>query len=170
MGTVPTFPTGTAVTQHDLLWWLQYRPLCDAYQASTQSVAATTWTPVTLDTNVIDRDSGHTAGTATYTIGNTLGRYRVSAMVALAPGTSDQYQAKLVLNGSSDVPGSIVTVTSVAAGTDPAVCLYIPPRTVVSTSITDTVQLQCWSGTGGANTVATGAMQSSMFVEYVGNN
>ena len=167
MATVPTFMTGTALTQADLMWWIQSRPVTDLYQGTAQTGIVTgTWTAVTLDTEGVDRDNGHSGSSGRYIVGNTFGKYRVSGAVAFAGGSVCQLQAKLSFNGV-DVPGSVI---SVEPGGVAAVTVVIPPRVVTSTSAPDYVELQCWQGSGASmNLTVSGGFQSHMLIEYLGS-
>ena len=164
MGTPPTF-TG-AVAQTDLLWWQQSRPLAYIYQTVAQaSVPSSTWTAVSLDTELVDRDGGHSGTTGQYTVGLTYGWYWVSAVVAFDNTGGTSRGAQIVLNGTP-VPGGVISIPMAAPGT-----VAIPPVLVHSTSSGDYIELQCYQDSGSAiNLLVSGGECSALSVEYAGTS
>ena len=165
MGTVPTFTTGTAAVQSDLAWWIQSRPLAYVYQTTQQTgVASSTWTPVNLQTALVDRDSGHYGSSGRYTIGLTLGYYIVSGAVAFTGTGGSTRAARLVLNGTA-VNGATVTIPAAGDCT-----VVIPPTLAHSTSAGDYVELQCYQDSGSAMSLqVSGGLLTQLFVEFAGN-
>ena len=163
MSTPPTFTGGA--TQTDLLWWQQSRPLAYLYQSTAQTgVASTTWTAVALQTALVDRDGGHSGSSGQYTVGLTLGIYRVSGAVAFDGTGGTERSARLVLNGTP-IPGSLVQLPAAGPCT-----VTIPSVEVISTAPGDYVELQCQHDAGSPlNLLVVSGQASQMRVEYTGN-
>lgn len=167
MGIPPVFATGTSIPQADLRWWIASRPYCYAYQSTPQTGVPTgTWTPVWLQSQTIDRDGGHVGGSSgRYTIGLTFGRYEITGAVAFTGPGGTTRQARLVVNGTV-VPGSLTQLP--VAG---AVSLILPAVEVVSTTLTDYVELQCYHDAGSSLALGVAAgYASQMRVKYIGTN
>lgn len=164
MGTVPTF-SGAAV-QADLAWWIQTRPFAYAYQTTAQTaVPASTWTPVSLQTNLIDRELGHSGSSGRYTVGLTNGVYLASGVVAFAGTGGTTRMARFVVNGTV-VDGSVMSFPAAGPVTVP-----IPPVPVESASPGDYVEMQCWhDASGPIDLLVSGGIQSQMCVVFEGTN
>ena len=161
MGAVPTF---AFPTQSDFLWWQTGRPLAYLYQTTAQTaVPSSTWTAVSLQTALIDRDSGHVGTSGRYTHGLTLGWYEVSGLVAFSGTGGSTRSARLVLNGSV-VDGSLVNLPAAGPCTVP---LLAAP--VHSTSPGDYIELQCYHDAGSPiDLIVSGGECSQMFVKFAG--
>jgi hypothetical protein len=121
MGTVPAIPTfqagqvvssanmnllGTAIT-----WRLSGRPLAQCQQLSAQSIANTTVTALTWDTNLENRDSMWSSGSNSRLTVATPGIFLAAANVTYAAASGGARQIWFrVTTGSSNPAGSGVTI------------------------------------------------------------
>ena len=145
----------------------------------TQAVAQTGWVSastndITFTTEVLDRDGQHSTASNTHrvVIGNTLGWYRVSGVVVFAGNTAATLlRANISLNGTA-VNGSYVSL-GVAAATlsSSATALSTNSVLVQATTATDWVSLQglVTAASGTLGTAVSGAVTSSLTVEWVGS-
>lgn len=146
------------------------KPVCLAYQTATQSLTTSTFTAITMDSEVIDTDGQHSTSTNTsrIVIGNTLGWYRVSGAVAYAgSGAGNGRRVRLLANGGAS--GVIGGHGSIAPGGTGFTMCYLAPVLVQATLSTDYIELQGWQDSGGALlTLNNSQMESFLFAEYVG--
>ncbi|WP_329143419.1 hypothetical protein OIU91_05875 [Streptomyces sp. NBC_01456] len=127
-------------------------PVFAGYQGTVQSVSTGTFTPLTIDTEVIDSDGGHstTTNTSRYTA-TVPGTYLVLGTAAWAANATGYRRTSIALNGTR-VPGSSVgsdATTSVLAGNSTSTI-------VVLNGTTDYVEVHASQSTGSAlNTSVT---------------
>jgi len=148
-------------------FFIYNRPLCIAKQTVSQSLATGTFTPITMDTEVLDRDNQHSTVTNTdrVVIGNTLGWYRVSGTVAYNGGAVGTRIASVYLNGLLTQNTAYTRVVANASFT----CVGVT-AIVQATAAGDYVQIVGWQDSGGAlsTTVASGIF-GSITVEWIGS-
>lgn len=177
MATLPSFRTwvtGEIVTAAELnsnvrdagnffLSW----PVFEGRQTVAQSLTNNTSTPITLDTEDIDTDNGHSTVTNTSRyVGATAGRFEVCGKVGFASNATGTRVAWLAKNGTA-INGSGTQVSAAAGG---AVTLLPTPRmTVTLNGTTDYVEVLGVQTSGGAlNTDVTTLDQSILSVRMVG--
>jgi len=137
---------------------------------SQAAFAASTWTDITFDAEVLDLDGQHStvSNTARVNIGNTLGYYLVCGVVlwqSNASGTSRR--ARLAKNGAA-LNGSFAKA---AVGDGAIVSSVTPTMVVQSTAATDYLTLQGWhDATSSIGTVVTGEARSSLTVLFLRGN
>ncbi|MFD9564338.1 hypothetical protein [Streptomyces sp. NPDC059994] len=92
------------------------RPLFNGYQSSAQSISNNTWTSLTIDTEELDPDGGHSTVTNTnrYTI-QVAGTYLLLGMSAFAANVTSVRGCRLGLNGAV-IRGSHVQQQTSSAG------------------------------------------------------
>ena len=178
MATLPTTPTaatvGSKVTASNWNSQVQLpeeffrlnRPLCVLKQTVTQSLATATVTPITFDTETLDRDGQHSTATNTdrVLIGNTLGWYRITGSVAYAGNATGDRRAIVLLNGGQN-SGYTIIHPSTAGLISVNVVGYVQ-----ATASTDYVTLGGYQSSGGAlSTSVSGAFASYLTVEWIGS-
>lgn len=182
MATVPVVPTkavGDLVLAAD---WNDYvkgvrdfliagKPVAVAKQTVAQSGwTSATYTAVTFTTEDLDRDGQHStvSNTSRFTIGGTLGWWRLSGVVTITGNTNTTLaRAGFALNGS--IIGG--TVSSIApASTSNALAIATHAMLVEATAAGDYVELMGWvtAGAGTLGTNVTGTFQSGVCLEYLG--
>lgn len=141
-------------------------PVCEARQTIVQSLATGSGTAISLDTNEIDTDGGHSTVTnnSRYTA-KTQGRFMFSGGVGYATSGAGSRWAYWSINGtalngaSQSLPGNVLRLAA-------------PTMSGFFNGSTDYLELFALQNTGGAlNTdVGTGALgyQSRMSVRMVG--
>jgi hypothetical protein len=178
MATLPSFRTwvtGEIVTAAELnsnvrdsgnffLSW----PVFEGRQTVAQSLANNTNTAITLDTEDVDSDNGHSTSTNTsrYTAA-TAGRFEVQGKVGFASNATGTRVAWCAKNGTA-INGSGVQMSPAAGG---AVSLMATPRmTVFLNGSTDYVETLALQTSGGAlNTDVVTLDQSILSVRMVGS-
>ena len=121
MGTIPAVPVfpaglpaqGTAMQSlcTALTWCLSGRPLARLQQAVVQSVANATFTAITWDTKIVDRDSGWAAGANTRYTAQTPGIYLLAANVSWANNSTGNRSMYFQVTTSTNNPaGAGVTI------------------------------------------------------------
>jgi hypothetical protein len=176
MGTVPSEDTVTAGTtataayankniRDAVNWFVTSRPVCLARQTVLQAVATATWTSVTLDSESVDRDGGHSTVTNTsrYTSA-TAGWYYASGVVGFAANATGFRATRWAINGT-DVPGSYnFTQPWTGAASVTAVGM------LVFLNSGDYLELQCEHNIAGSlNTNVTSNQGSSMSLWWIGS-
>lgn len=152
--TVPSAATvspGTFIT--GALWnsnvqasvsYLTLPPLFSGYQATSQSVASSTWTSLTIDTTVIDSDGGHsnTINPSRYTA-TVPGTYLAIGTVGWVGATTGYRRCRLTLNGNP------IYATAVGSDAVNSVLSGQCTSTVVSLNgTTDYIEVQAAQSTG----------------------
>lgn len=146
------------------------KPVCQVSQATTQSIASSNLAPISFDAETLDTDGQHSNVTnnTRVLIGQTLGWYRCSGIVAFGAATGARRGVEVALNGVS-VNGSQVFVTGTT--TAQFIGVPMPPFWVEATSASDYVELRGFQDTGGAcPTAVSGGFRSSFTVEWVRKN
>lgn len=92
--------------------------------SATQSTTSGSWTSITLDTNDVDRDNGHSTVTnpSRYT-SHTTGYYEVNAIISWASNSTGARATKLIVNGANvagravswQAAASLITASAVTA-------------------------------------------------------
>lgn len=147
-------------------FWLA-RPLAILRQTVAQSIPNAAWTDITMDTEDIDRDGGHSTvtNTARYT-SPTAGYLMLSGGVSYAANATGYRGARFALNATQTNYSAVVlmTVTVAATVTD------VPARTIIQpvNGTTDYVTVQGVQNSGGAlNTAVSAGDQPYMTVLWV---
>lgn len=184
MGTVPVVPvfqagtvvagaTGTNNMQAlctALTWCLTGRPLARLQQAVAQTFTTATYTAVTWDTKIVDRDTGWSSGSNTRYTAQTPGIYLVSANIAWASNSSNlRAQYFQVTTGSNNPYGAAVTIpfgfaSLPAAGNSGTVSQALTPYLYVN----DYLQVFAYQNSGGnLNSFVTGIEAMFFTIEHV---
>lgn len=172
MATVPALPsivggilpTSTQSQIVQAVSFLFNRPSAELRQATVQSIANTTWTPLTFDASDFDNAGGHNNVTnnSRYTA-QYAGWYLLGGAYATAQNATGQRGAKWTINGS-DLTGSGIFMPAISASGD-----VIPARTKqVFLNVGDYVELNAWqNSTAALNTdVSVNYIQSSMSILF----
>ena len=146
-------------------FFIYNRPLCITRQSVAQVIATATYTPITMDAETLDRDNQHSTVTNTdrVVIGNTLGWYRVSGVVAFPGNATGTRIAAIYLNGAAVQTG----YTRIGAN---ASFSCVPVTAIVqATASTDYVQCIAWQDSGVSLTTSVSGAWSSLTVEWIGS-
>ncbi|MEU0940095.1 hypothetical protein [Embleya sp. NPDC005971] len=138
----------------DGLTFLLNPPLFVAAQASTQSVANTTWTAITLGTVTADTYGG--AGSSSYTV-TAAGWYTVCGTVSYASNSTGARGTQIYKNGSP-VTGHGAFV---APPSGSSVCTVSTPTRDVQLSVGDVVDVRAYQSSGGSLSTFLNADQAS---------
>ncbi|MEU1800909.1 hypothetical protein [Streptomyces sp. NPDC019937] len=138
-------------------------PRFRGYQNSAQSISNGTFTSITIDTEVIDSDGGHSTSTNTsrYTC-QVAGTYAVGGSVCFPANSTGSRGVRLAVNGSSvqGVASLIPAATGNSCGTQVA--------TILSLSVGDYVEIQGYQTSGGAlNTATASDLASQLWALWV---
>lgn len=154
--TVPSIPTevpgnfDTAAlynaTTGALGSFLTAPPVFNAYQASAQSIANNTFTPATLDTEILDSEGGHSTVTNTSRyVFQVAGLYLCFGMAAFATNATGTRASKFIVNGSTATIGaeSLYLPATTASSTAPTIAF-------IQANVNDYVELNIFQNSGGA--------------------
>lgn len=172
MATIPVIPTEapgnfntSALWNANVFGGLNYllNPVrFKAYSSTAQSIAnGTSSTTLTLDTEIIDTDGGHSTVTNTsrYTA-QTAGLYYVSGYCCIGPTTGSTTGTRTIqifLNGGG------VTGSAVQAAPSPLNGTGVFTATLVQMNVGDYVEIAFWQNSGGSqSTSTTNALVSTM--------
>lgn len=139
-------------------------PQCLAYQTSSQSIAASTWTSVALDSTGADTDGGHSniTNNSRYTC-QVPGVYWVYGSVTYANNTTGVRAARIAKNGT--VVQCSEGYFSQASGLIGQSALASAPVSLVAG---DYVELQGFQSSGGSlSTVVNSEVASNLWVFFV---
>jgi hypothetical protein len=114
----------------DAVSYLINPPVCNAVQATTQTIGSGLWTPLTLDTTIVDTYGGHSNTTNnSYYTAQVAGWCLVSAAVAWAGNTTGYRGIRILHNGTTSVAGGASEIANngnnVTALASPAVIMYL---------------------------------------------
>lgn len=144
------------------------KPIFFGYQATAQSIPNNAFTAVSLDSESVDSDGGHSTSTNTSRyVFQVAGRYRVHGIASFTANATGIRAVKLNVNGSGVVISSeqIVLPTGSVAST---VLTSVP----VLAAVGDYVELLVYQNSGAAlNTVSNASMDyvTSLAVEFTSN-
>jgi hypothetical protein len=172
MATIPTIPTEapgnfwtSALWNANVLGGLNYlfAPVrFKAYSSASQAIpTGTAPNPLTLDTEIIDSDGGHStvSNTSRY-VCQTAGLYHVSGSVCIAVNGTGSRTILVLVNGTA-VTGSMIQGSP--QSTNGA---SVFTATTVQLAVNDYVEIACWQNSGGSLgtsvTAVTGAVNSTM--------
>jgi hypothetical protein len=162
---------GDTITQtllngiRDALNWGQQPPDLVAYQNTAQSIPNTSWTPVALDTNILDSYSGHstTTNNSRYVCQTgAAGWYTVCGIVAYSPNSTGFRTARLQVNGSPILGGAgyLANDGSVEVG-------IVTPTRDLYLNVGDYVEVAAYQSSGGAlNTQLDVDLRSAFWVRF----
>jgi hypothetical protein len=162
---VPAFTTGTALTQADLSYMINAKPLFMAFQTVSQSLTSGASVPITFTTEVIDRYNMHStsSNTSRVVIGLELGWYRVTGIAHFSTTTSGTGQSVTINKNGSIITGTVKTMFAI--GINPT---YVTTEAFVQSTIsTDYIELVASSGVT-TTTLVSGPGASSLYVEFLG--
>lgn len=164
MATIPTIPTEvpgnfwtSALWNANVLGGLNYlfAPVrFKGYSSTTQTISSSTSSTVlTLDTEIVDSDGGHstTTNTSRYTA-QTAGLYYVSGSCCIGPtgGSSTGTRTiQIFLNGAG------ITGSAVQAAPSPANSTGVFTSTTVQMAVGDYVEVAFWQNSGANQTTST---------------
>lgn len=125
--------------------WATAQPVFSGYQATVQSVATSTWTSLSIDTETLDSDGGHSnvTNTSRYTA-QVAGTYLVLGFAAFVGNPTGVRGSRIALNGTS-VRGSQTNVN-----TNTGSVWAEPCWAVTAMNLGDYVEVQAFQNSGGA--------------------
>ncbi|MGW2920428.1 hypothetical protein ACWDBF_21555 [Streptomyces angustmyceticus] len=138
-------------------------PVFAGYQATVQSISTGTFTPLTIDTEVIDSDGGHstTTNTSRYTA-TVPGTYLVLGTAAWAANSTGYRRVSINLNGSR------VTGSSIGADATTTVLSGQTTSAIVSMNgTTDYVEVVGAQSTGSALNTSVSDFAPSLRVIWI---
>ena len=119
-----------------------------------------------MDAETIDSDGGHSNSTnpSRFTC-QVAGSYLVAGGVAFASNTTGNRQLRIMLNGSTNIPGAFA-VAAAAAGSNSG-ALAVPP-VIIPMVVGDYVEVHGFQSSGGAlSTTAATDVTSSLTVLWI---
>ncbi|MBD0743609.1 hypothetical protein [Streptomyces sp. CBMA152] len=137
------------------------RPLFFGYQGSAQSISNNTWTSLTLDTEVLDGDGGHSTVTNTnrYTV-QVAGTYLLLGVSAFVANTTSVRGVRMGLNGTV-IRGSHIQQQTSSAG------VWSGTSWAIQTcAVNDWVDVAGYQNSGGAINTFVGTDASSCMGVY----
>lgn len=162
MATIPTIPTEapgnfwtSALWNANILNGLNYlfSPVrFKAYSSTSQSISSsTTSTVLTLDTEIVDSDGGHSTVTNTSRyVCQTAGLYYVSGSVCFnATNANGSRTLNIFVNGAGQTGAGIQAAPSPANGAS------VFSSTLAQLNVGDYVELACWQNSGSTISTAT---------------
>lgn len=170
MATIPTIPTEvpgnfwtSALWNTNVLGGLNYlfAPVrFKGYSSTAQSIAnSTSSTVLTLDTEVVDSDGGHstTTNTSRYTA-QTAGLYYISGSVCYATNSAGTRTLQVFQNGAGITGSAVQSMPSASNGAS------VFTATIAQLAVGDYVELATWqnSGTNPLATSTTNAIATTM--------
>jgi hypothetical protein len=122
-------------------------PMFYGYQATSQSMPSNVWTAVTIDTEVIDTDGGHSTVTNTsrYTC-QVAGSYLVSGCTSFASNATDYRGAGIYKNGVQVVGGANTQIGNAATRTT----IVVQSPIIVPLAVGDYIEMFGNQVSGGA--------------------
>lgn len=125
--------------------WATAQPVFAGYQATLQSVTSGTWTSLSIDTETLDSDGGHSnvTNTTRYTA-QIAGTYLVLGFAAFASNATGVRGSRLALNGTA-IRGSQTNVNTCSSSVWSSPCWA-----VTAMAVGDYVEVQGFQNSGGA--------------------
>ncbi|MGW1744603.1 hypothetical protein ACWCRD_03085 [Streptomyces sp. NPDC002092] len=161
MATIPSVPTEvpgnfwtSALWNTNVLGGLNYlfAPVrFKGYSSTTQSLgSSTSSTVLTLDTETVDSDGGHstTTNTSRFTA-QTAGLYVVTGSVCFATNSAGTRTLQVFLNGAGITGSAVQAAPSASNGTS------VYTGTIVQLAVGDYVELAAWQNSGSTLTTST---------------
>lgn len=148
----------------DNLAYLAAPALFVGVQLSAQAIPNTGLTAITLDSEVIDTDGGHSTVTNTsrYAV-PFAGYYDVDAVILYSANTTGQRRAAVYVNGSEVIEANFAAVTTGGATTSATVATIVGPL-----SIGDYIEIYGFqTGASSLNTFTSGSLGSRMNTKQV---
>ncbi len=140
-------------------------PACLVYHSTTQSVANTTWTSLTFDSETEDTDAFHSTGTnpTRLTIPSGLGGlYLLVASFNFASNATGMRLARFLKNGTTQVPAVDYRPAISGDGT------FLTISTLTRLAAGDYVELQGYQSSGGSLNVTGGSTQMQFGATFIG--
>lgn len=125
--------------------WTTAQPVFAGYQATLQSVTSGTWTSLSIDTETLDSDGGHSnvTNTTRYTA-QIAGTYLVLGFAAFAANGTAVRGSRIALNGTA-IRGTQTNVNTNTGSVWSSPCWAVQPLVVG-----DYVEVQGFQNSGGA--------------------
>lgn len=153
---------GSDVT--DDVTFLANPPEFTGTQATVQSIASTTWTPIALDTAPIDTDTGHNNVTnnSRYVI-PFAGNYTVNGVYASTGNATGFRAARIQVNGSP-----VLGLASYVPGNSANEVAVVTPTRTIAVNAGDYIEVAGWQSSGGAlnTSVVDVDMRSGLWVRF----
>lgn len=166
MATIPTIPTEapgnfwtSALWNANVLGSLNYlfSPVrFKGYSSVTQAIpTGTSAVPLTLDSEIVDSDGGHstTTNTSRY-VCQTAGLYFVSGAVCFATNGTGSRAVNVMVNGVT-AGGSLIQAAPQSVNGS-----SVFSATTVQLTVSDYVEIGCWQNSGGTLATAIGGSQN----------
>lgn len=176
MTAVPTTRTWTAsevVTAANMNLYLRdvdnfllARPICQARQATLQSIANTTWTSYTCDAEDVDSSGMHSTSSNTSRLTAVYpGWYLAFGGLSWAVNATGQRGTRFAVNGTASNGSGIFLSTTAATGA------YYPDRGfLVYLNVSDYLEGQGWQNSGGnLNTAVTAEQMGTTAAIWTSN-
>jgi hypothetical protein len=167
VATIPTVPTEvpgnfntSALWNANILGGLNYlfAPVrFKAYSSAAQSfTTGTSAVPITLDTEIVDSDGGHSTVTNTsrYTC-QTAGLYFATGSACWATSGTGTRTLQFLLNGAA-IQGSAIQAAATSSNNGSVCCTCF-----VQLAVGDYIELAGWQNSGGTLATSTGTSTSS---------
>lgn len=161
MATIPTIPTESpgnfwtaALWNANILNGLNYlfSPVrFKAYSSTTQSLGSgTAAISLTLDTEIVDSDGGHstTTNTSRYTV-QTAGLYFVTGSVCFATSSAGTRTLQVLQNGGAVFGSAVQAMPSATNGAS------VFTATLVQAAVNDYIEIAAWQNSGGSLATST---------------
>jgi hypothetical protein len=139
-------------------------PRFRGYAATTQSISDSTWTSLSIDTEVVDSDAGHSTVTNTSRyVCQVAGTYLLAGTSAFAANATGNRAARLAINGIA-IPGSFVkTLAATVTHSSATLTTAIAPM-----SVGDYVEVQGYQSSGSAlSTSAASDVAPSLLAVWI---
>ncbi|MFE9844667.1 hypothetical protein [Streptomyces goshikiensis] len=139
-------------------------PVFRGYQATLQSLATGVWVSISLDTEAVDSDGGHSTVTnPSRYVCQVAGLYLVGGAVAFAANGTGYRGARMLLNGSSSITAAAAFLPATSAGSQGMTVLG-----TVQLAVGDYVEIQGSQNSGGSiNTVVASDLACGMTVLWI---
>lgn len=144
------------------------KPYFSGYAVASQSIPASAFTPMSIDTEVFDFDQGHSTVTniSRYTC-QVAGVYELTGTVVFPTGGTGVRGAMFALNGATTT--GIVGSEQIVSPSPTFATTVSPTPTQVRLAVGDYVQLCGYQNTAGAlSTTTIGAAFTTFNVEWIG--
>jgi hypothetical protein len=139
----------------DVANFLLNPPIFVGRQSAAQSIATSTFVPITFDVEEIDSYGGHASSQSRYTA-QVAGWYHVLGIVQWAVNATGRRACGLFTNGATRVRQTECVTVTVASGTTTNIA-----ETDLYLAVGDYVEIEGWQSSGGALNTSSGFTQSA---------
>lgn len=136
-------------------WSISGRPKCILTNSAAQSIASSSYTALTFDTEALDNDNMHSNTFPSSIIANTAGWYSLTGAVTFVANATGFRFASFFLNSATEV-GRNESAANTVSGRGTSIVL----SAMVFLNVGDTVQIGVDQSSGGALNTSTGATGS----------